>query len=132
MTKKEVIKEAYGEYWIRLTEFQKNFALSGGGYVQIGYNPEQTQLFIDMKRSGLFDLQPTRPRSLRGILNNNGWTKIESEKDLPQDINYAYVVAKDKEILFKSGVSKSTVDYLYATGKITHYQQIGEFKPPIF
>lgn len=132
MTKEEVIKEAYGEYWVRLTDFQRNFALNEGGHVQIGYNPEQTQLFIDMKKSGLFDLQPMRPKTLLGIHDNNGWTKIESEKDLPQDINHVYVVARDKEILFKSGVSKSTVDYLYATGKITHYQQIQEFKPPIF
>lgn len=130
MTKEEVIKAAYGENW-ELVKDKVN---------KDGWIKDREFIFSDFVKG--IDWQTTdhddefydtrRPKQLKGIEDNCGWTKIESEKDLPQDINHVYVVARNKEILFKSGVAKITVDYLYATGKITHYQQIQEFKPPIF
>lgn len=38
-----------------------------------------------------------RPKSLNGIENNNGWVKIETEKDLPKNECYCSVVLTDED-----------------------------------
>lgn len=126
-TKEEAIKEAYGEYY----ESTKHRIDENGFDINVHKNC-QTVLKEGLSVDFMVYKDKIRPRCLQGIENNNGWTKIESEKDLPQDTHHVYMVARDKEILFKSGLTEITVGYLYATGKITHYQQIQEFKPPIF
>ena len=75
MTKEEKIQEAYGEYWDEVKEFVCEY-----GWTQkkslIGNFSNET--FDSRKVIGFNDTYKYRPKSLKGIENNNGWIKIES------------------------------------------------------
>lgn len=79
-----------------------------------------------------------RPKELRGIENNNGWIKIETEEDLPLlSIEYhvlkngslttAYYCKNNRWIIDENSYPKTTEIH-----KITHYQEIVKPKPPIY
>ncbi|MCL1636286.1 hypothetical protein [Elizabethkingia bruuniana] len=75
-----------------------------------------------------------RPKSLSGIENNNGWTRIESEEDLPKEYGPYHVKYENGQtVSWFNGV-----DFITLTGRkykedaITHYQPIETPKPPIF
>ena len=68
-----------------------------------------------------------RPKSLKGIENNNGWIKIESEEDLPKICTYD--MSKFKLMYWTNGGQYEATDYKkwilhYSHLKITHYQFI--------
>lgn len=136
MTKEEKIKEAYGEFWQRLSEEQKLFALAYDGAVQIGYSEKDKQLFKDIVKSGLFDQQPTRPKSLQGIKNNNGWTKIKNGNSitLPEykkgDIYEVWNIETESgyPCRFTAKEVKKQFDYKH----ITHYRLVERTKFPIY
>lgn len=134
MTKEEKIKEAYGEFWYRLSELQKNYALEFNGYVCIGYSDEQKRLFIDIVKSKLFDQEPTRPKSLRGIETNNGWIKIESEDDLPDEICglWEVVINGEQKFIELLKDNKSRLYKDFVRDGITHYKIKEKSTPPIY
>ena len=82
---------------------------------------------IDMSGVGKF-----RPKSLQGIENNNGWIKIESEKDLPKE--------KGLKCLFLNKNNMHTTyisdDVLYDSDwffrRYTHWKIKNEFKYPLY
>lgn len=74
MTKEEIIAKAYGIDYNKLKEYINN-----NGWCR---SFPSTQNQIDYINTGLQNVA-WRPKSLQGIENNNGWIKIESEKDLP-------------------------------------------------
>lgn len=126
MKKEEKIKEAWGELWNSFNDSAKKCALDNDGHVasilQNGLNKDFTE----------FDtaLVSWRPKSLKGIENNNGWIKIESEDDLPKKGSNCYFI-------LKNGVSGIFVDlddseYLTLRNRGTHYQPIVKPKPPIY
>jgi hypothetical protein len=78
-----------------------------------------------------YDLIKWRPKSLKGIENNNGWIKIETEADLPTDKTIQYSTCKDKKV-FQSTVNCGTVKHWFNICKITHYQPIKKQEPPLF
>lgn len=130
MSKEELIKEAYGEYWNNLKQ-----AIDSNGWIEISWMQEnEVNIDFDLKtnyENGMGqDL--ARPKSLQGIENNNGWVKILSEDDLPKEDNVGYMVCKNTDMLFNTSITKSTVIYLYNTGKITHYQPIAKPQPPLY
>lgn len=45
-----------------------------------------------------YDLIKWRPKSLKGIENNNGWIKIESCNDLPEDNTDCWFIHNEEEI----------------------------------
>lgn len=78
-----------------------------------------------------------RPKSLSGIENNNGWTRIESEEDLPKeyDVDY-FCFHKNGRLTIRSfyeylGWGEFEAEILDQSD-ITHYQPIETPKPPIF
>lgn len=73
-----------------------------------------------------------RPKSLRGIEDNNGWIKIESESDLPKDDSVLYDLSniEDKMYLIAENLYR-LIDF-YKTGTITHYAVHAQRKPPIY
>jgi len=126
MTKQEKIQEAYGEYWDIFKEFvnengwfhDKHF---WGKWPETDLKWETTDHDND-----IYDKR--RPKSLKGIENNNGWIKIESEADLPE-----------KE--FYKGYETFPVNYrcnsyglhkYFKSKEITHYQPITKPNPPIY
>ncbi|MDV3603803.1 hypothetical protein CMU86_11610 [Elizabethkingia anophelis] len=137
MTKHEAIKAAYGEFWERLSPFQQEYALAENGTVQIGYTEEQKKLFLDIRKSGLFNFEPTMPKSISGIGTNNGWTRIDSEEDLPKEYDVEYFCFhKDGRIIIRTffeylGWGEFDCEILDQSD-ITHYQPVQVPKPPIF
>jgi len=132
MTKEEKIKEAWGEYWERLSDVQKLLALDNNGYTSIGYSEYQSKLHVDLKKSKLFDVDAnTRPKLLQGIETNNGWIKIISEKDLPKEKCDLLVYPEfENQFVFHFYNDKKCKEVLMQNH--THYQQIEKPKPPIY
>lgn len=131
-TKQEAIKAAYGEFWERLSPFQQEYALSENGTVQIGYTEEQKKLFSDIRKIGLFNVKPTMPKSLSGIGTNNGWTRIESEEDIPKGNGFAGFLLATVDKVSSSVYNYKEVEFYFKSGIYTHYQPIEVPKPPIF
>ncbi|MDV3461787.1 hypothetical protein CMV04_12280 [Elizabethkingia anophelis] len=125
----EAIKAAYGEMWIYMSSFPqaRNIALENEGWVFI------TQLPSTIDRS-LFDFQHgdsiCRPKSLSGIDNNRGWTRIESEEDLPKEPGHYFAIdifrSEPCIIVFEQALKKNWLEV------VSHYQPIEKPKPPIF
>lgn len=81
------------------------------------------------------------PSSLEGIETNNGWTRIESEADLPKESTYCWFILKGVDkiqygrfILSLSNVKRFFLydgdNYNYS--EVTHYQPIIKPQPPIY
>lgn len=83
-----------------------------------------------------------RPKTLQGIENNNGWTRIESEADLPQIAGYDF---KRKYFTIVDGKIRDDVMFNVVFGEwrtvrgckitkmnVTHYMDINIPPLPIF
>ena len=131
--KQEAIKNAYGEYWEQLTTETKQIALLNNGWLHYNLITDDTGTLlncIEMER----DIDYYRPKSLQGIENNNGWIKIESEKDLPK-VSGLYF-GKDYEfgtdMMYFDFETKKWEDSNGYLQNVTHYQPIKKPKPPIY
>lgn len=124
-TKEEVIKEAWGDL------YNLGVGIDENGWVSENYlTNDQCNLFNYDKSFDYKNVFGYRPKSLQGIENNNGWIKIESEKDLPKE----YDSEKYKMYYFTSNGFYEKNDYLlwigyYGYMKITHYRLEPIFKP---
>lgn len=138
--KQEAIKKAYGEYWNRLSDLQKEYALNNNGNVHIGYSKEESQLYKDMVKSNLFLTQPLFPKSLLRINTNNEWIRIESKYELPRNQNIDIIIFnKCYQGYIYNGLcyvenryNSPELDEIVDADCITHYQPIEKPKPPIY
>lgn len=76
-----------------------------------------------------------RPKSLQGIETNNGWIKIESEKDLPsEDCDYwcGKMFENGKFYQLSEKRNKQEIAERFKTNVITHYQPIVKPLKPIY
>ncbi|MNY73651.1 hypothetical protein D3C86_2124910 [compost metagenome] len=73
-----------------------------------------------------------RPKELRGIENNNGWIKIENEKDFPQKDDCDYWIVKNGNIELFHWLKEETLNSVAWLSVITHYQRIAKPRPPIY
>lgn len=85
-----------------------------------------------------------RPESLSGIENNRGWTRIESEEDMPKDktidviINdecYQGYIYEGQGGLFccvENRYNSTEISEIIEASYVTHYQPIIKPKTPIF
>ena len=132
MTKEDVIKKAWGEYYEDYKKYiDKNGLLSdrfltnkqcktlNDDFLSIEiYSPDKGYYFY-------------RPKSLQGIEDNNGWIRIESEDDLPKDKCVLLVYPEfDDQYTFLYNNDKESKETLIENH--THYQPIEKPKPPIF
>ena len=90
MTKEEVIKEHYGELYNTHSKF-----IDEDGWL------EKSSLipYFDICQLHFSGVKQ-RPKSLQGIEANNGWTKIESEDNLPKTDLECYVTNNIGRIQF--------------------------------
>lgn len=156
MTKEEKIKEVYESFGFNWNECEKYISNEGVlvlptpdlKYSLKGYK----KLIEDEGKLSYFGNGGLRiqPSLLKGLFNNNGWTKIESEDWLKETLidgtvryyvdniedDYFYIAVQindeEKSIL---GLS----DYLFIKEELdkdginsTHYQPIEKPKPPIY
>ena len=115
--KQEAIKKAYGEYFIHA---DINGWIKYGMYCPSNFGIED---YDEIDTIGIW-----RCKSLKGIENNNGWIRIESEADLPE--KEFYKGYNTYPVNFKCN-SYGLYKY-YKSKEITHYQPIEKPKPPIY
>lgn len=126
-TKEEVIKEAWGFIWGKLNDTAKKCALENNGYISGILANELHQPFTEWST----ELKSWRPKSLRGIEDNNGWIRIESEADFPKDsFNYYAFCSNGSVMTFND--FEYYKKYIIPELKATHYQPIIKHKPPIY
>ena len=126
--KQEAIKNAYGECWEKVKDYIDNDGYIDNSIPKFTFG-QVKNLDLEYKNDVLF-----RPKSLQGIENNNGWIKIESEKDLPK-VSGLYF-GKDYEfgtdMMYFDFETKKWEDSNGYLQNVTHYQPIKKPKPPIY
>jgi len=144
MTKQEKIQEAYGEYWDLFTKEEQNKILIDNGWNSYFNHPLHWEMskFIEIETIAYGVGTSWRPLSLQGIENNNGWIKIESEVDLPDDDDeLLYEICHFEDEMFKRFYEVFNWQAItkiwegnseYFQDEITHYRPIVKPKPPIY
>jgi len=143
MNKQEKIQEAYGENYNKCNPDENGWSkyrLDDDRNLIEGFNINSILKceFDNFRQDNVKRIYCVRPIILKGIENNNGWIKIESEYDLPEQTGSYYVVRcekveiavyiKDNRWLAKGNdYPKTTIHH-----SITHYQPIEKPKPPLF
>ena len=126
--KQEAIKKAYSEYWEKVKDYVYNDGWIDNSIPKFRFG-QLKNLDLEYKNDVFF-----RPKSLQGIENNNGWIKIESEKDLPK-VSGLYF-GKDYEfgtdMMYFDFETKKWEDSNGYLQNVTHYQPIEKPKPPIY
>lgn len=125
MTKQDKIKEVYGEDYERIKYYIDGDGWLDGRPCDNELSRVYNNIFDDCDRK--FD--SIRPKSLKGIENNNGWIKIESQTDNPKDDGNYYVVYDGKSIGIQCYYGNGSWDCHL---NITHYQPIVQPRPPIY
>lgn len=124
-SKEEAIKKAYGRI---IPELDEN------GWIRYGVHSPKTLPYFEETEDGMNNMC-WRPKSLKGIENNNGWIKIESESDLPKEKGNYWVVDKFMESnpvqeYFNPSALKSLNNRWMH--RFTHYQTIIKPEKPLF
>ena len=82
MTKEEKIKEAWGIHFSNDVDENGYRTYAEYEYTHIAQWDDD---LLEKGFNKVLKIYWVRPKLLRGIENNNGWIKIESEKDLPKE-----------------------------------------------
>ena len=122
--KQEAIKNAYSEYWENVKDYVDENGWIDNSIPKFTFG-QLKNLDLEYKNDVFF-----RPKSLQGIENNNGWIKIESEADLPNN-EKVWIYTSNNRVLISS---KAVLNWVLKNpdNKITHYQPIEKPKPPIY
>jgi hypothetical protein len=125
MTKQEYVKKAYEGNELALPHIQENGWIISRhlSYLAAGL----TFRYCDLDREEF----KWRPRSLRGVENNNGWTKVESVIDLPHGPGTYRLIRGDGS---EKTVNKKTADFtfLHWRNPITHWKLVTEDDKPLY
>ncbi|NML70013.1 hypothetical protein HHL23_09390 [Chryseobacterium sp. RP-3-3] len=139
MTKEQKIQEAYGERYDSLKSGINTDGIYVGDTELLTDEEFNNWNFIGKAKNigpGKY-VSGSRPTSLSGIENNNGWIKIESEDDLPVSGKYKVISTHySKSIIAKYARSGNTWLPVGTDDRrfieVTHYKAIIEDKPPIY
>lgn len=129
MRKQEKIQEAYGEYWEQVKDYvDENGWITTWDLVSyLGVIPKDGfKVKIKGKKIKHQD-NLHRPKSLKGIENNNGWIKIESEEQYDELENGEYEWYNIENGKYDKGD-------LWSYGVFTHYKIVPKIEPqpPIY
>ncbi|WP_312557888.1 hypothetical protein [Empedobacter brevis] len=136
MTKEEIIKEAWGELF---EKYEDRISLEDGylHYKSSKVLKEVQSVFQNVQFMPGGGVSIFRPKSLQGIEHNNGWIKIQSEEDLPNEKGDYWVIWDGKIVIQYwhssnfpyADTQKQNSDWMKI---VTHYQPIEKPKPPIY
>lgn len=124
--KEQAIKAAYGELYIKHNPDEN-------GWVQWNIKNDFGEENVESKVKG--DKLIYRLKILRGIENNRGWTRIESEEDIPDNNELYNSGLLDNEGVFHHEEKRhaaKTLKWLFQRKFITHYRKVDPVPPPIF
>lgn len=126
MTKNEAIKAAYGEFFSEENVDENGWTNNPPEGMLKSIACEAKEMHITFGSPETW----CRPRSLAGIENNRGWTRIESEEDLPKEPGHYFAIdifrSEPCIIVFEEALKKNWLEV------VSHYQPIDKPKPPIF
>lgn len=132
-SKQKAIQKAYGEYWDSVKDYIDNNGWINTTKFSVFTAP--TSMPNNFETNGEM-CRKIRPKSLKGIENNNGWIKIKSKRHFPKNQNFSYKIGKmfenGKFFQFSEAVSLTTVKSWFEQKKITHYM-LNKIEPdPIY
>lgn len=127
MTKEEVIKQAYGDYW----ETVKDYVNNNGWCSWKWCRPENIAIRKSLNEESN-GCGAWRPKSLKGLETNNGWIKIESEQDLPKDQTAKYDLCHISKPGYLPNESLYFLKAFWMLGTITHYQPTLQKEKPLY
>lgn len=126
--KEKAIREAYGEHWE-----QCKYKIDSDGWLECHELKPSLRMISDLLLEGkVNNPYKFRPKSLQGIETNNGWTRIESEADLPTETKSYHVMYKDGSIIQHHFSTKSDFDRILFLEEFTHWQEILIPNQPIY
>jgi len=120
MTKQEKIIEAYGEYYKKCNPNENGWIDYDIWFKHIGHK-------IDYDYSN--NQMSTRPKSLSGIENNNGWNSFNYE-ELPKNMDCHVINPQGDIVVLSTNVINSISKNSLAN--ISHYKIIEKPKPPVY
>ncbi len=132
MEKQEIIKKAYGKSYDALKDY-----INENGFVDCVKNRKISLIpFFDVSEIE-FNGHLSRPKSLKGIENNNGWVKIYCENDMPQFDCNCFIIDKIKGVV--TGQWKQAPNEIldkqarfFWVKKATHYKIIDKPQLPLY
>lgn len=139
MTKIDVIKRAYEDAGVDWDKISRK--VDDNGFADMYYvNPIFTNLAgndIESMDADDKHCRFWRPITLKGIETNNGWTRIESEKDLPmEEGTYEVHSIVDWEPYYRvdifTGILSNAIHHITGKPIFTHYKKYNRSQPPIY
>lgn len=115
--KRDAIKRAYGEHWDRLQD-----RVDQDGWTRFPISKK----FPEVESYGYFK---ERPISLKGIEDNNGWTRLDEK--LP-DPGVKVLIVIDGHIQDRLATLESIKIQPQFGNIVTHWKVFEEHKPPIY
>ncbi|OPC44639.1 hypothetical protein [Elizabethkingia anophelis] len=131
--KEQAIKAAYGEYWVGLSNEQQKYALENEGWIKV--TPSQYQMDMFSRQKLNKNTHSVRPKCLTGIRNNNSWTRIESEEDMPKPkgVEDVLVITETGEITVENSMSLNDIEVrIYWLRTISHWQPFIKPNLPLY
>ncbi|MCT3835901.1 hypothetical protein HZQ15_18775 [Elizabethkingia anophelis] len=131
--KQQAIKAAYGEYWDKVKDY-----VDEDGWCT---HPNKNEMFpeTDDLDSGyvslLENIDKWMPTPLDRIIDNNGWTRIESESDLPKPkgVEDVLVIGETGEITVENSMSLNDIEVRrYWLRTISHWQPFIKPNLPLY
>lgn len=128
MTKQKAIKEA----WEKLGISVNDNVINQNGWMNI--QPIQYERLYD--RVDILRLTDhvhrIRPKSLKGIENNNGWIDSKDMSKIPDEYCYCWLLTKDGDIILRECNPDAEGFYGWREVEFTHYQPIIKPEKPIY
>lgn len=137
--KNNAIKAAYGEYYKDYRRFidengfiyQSDLFFPETGMKKDGVEAE----IISVEKKHKWSNIKWRPMSLQGLENNRGWTRIESEEDLPKPkgVEDVLVIIETGEITVENSMSLNDIEVRrYWLRTISHWQPFIKPNLPLY
>lgn len=135
-TKQLVIQEAWGKYWEAAKDYINEYGwISYKGMCNVFGDGKHPHLYFYEEIQEELDLESyddqilmKRPKSLSGIDDNRGWTRIESEKDYPAPGQY-WAIDQDGDMFF---TDMEMFEGIFDWSGIEYYQRVNKPKPPLY
>ena len=128
----ETIKNAYGRFY---NSEKYHYSINGWTDPESYSYEEMYEMMQEIEIE--FGEHRCRPKSLQGIEDNNGWIKVENEKDLPKQECHCWIIDKYNGIvtgLWKQAPNeehhKKACEYWVK--RVSHYKIISKPEPPIY
>ena len=142
MTIEEKIKEDWGEYWDFFNYNTQKRILENNGSVDYFLLSKEEKEDTEVLIGDIRKLECTktdegtaryfRPKSLKGIENNNGWKILKLNTELKEGKYHVFCNGRQDIMRYFQGYFYDYDQKYKPLSEVTHYDEYIERKPPIF